>query len=343
MKVSSILVLVIVICSSIRRLKKVEYESKFASFVKKYNKKYENALEWAGRYETFKNNLDDIYTHNTYGNSTYTKGITQFADQSAEEWINNHQARGCLHQMKQNKLQKLKNKFKTKKLNTASCTSIDWVTEGAVTPVKNQGQCGSCWSFSTTGAIEGRCKIAKGLLHSLSEQQLVDCAGTYGNNGCNGGLMDLGFEYVQSAGGLCSEDSYPYVAKQQYYSCTSSINTCGSKLDDITGHFDVALHNRGQLEAAICEGPVSIAIEADQSAFQFYTGGVLTTDCGTTIDHGVLLVGMGTDNGIDYWKIKNSWGPQWGEEGYIRISRDGNINNGAGLCGILSSPSYPTC
>jgi len=220
--------------------------------------------------------------------------------------------------------------------------SVDWVAEGKVTPVKNQGQCGSCWAFSTTGSVEARVAIATGNLVSLSEQELVDCAGAEGNHGCNGGLMDYGFEYVEQEKGLCTEDSYKYVAKTKKLECSSMRSAC-TRADPITSHKDVQQNSESQLQAAVAQGPVSIAIEADQEAFQLYKDGVLEGRCGKKLDHGVLAVGYGHDasENMDFWKVKNSWGASWGENGYIRMCRNCNKNMGAGECGLAGQPSYP--
>ncbi|RYG50181.1 hypothetical protein EON67_05740, partial [archaeon] len=211
----------------------------------------------------------------------------------------------------------------------------DWVAKGAVTPVKNQGDCGSCWSFSTTGSVEGAHFIATGKLVSLSEQQLVDCSGAEGNNGCNGGLMDYAFEYIIKNKGICSEESYPYTGTDGKCKKCTAVAT-------ITGYKDVPTNSETSLVAAIAERPVSVAIEADQSSFQFYSGGVLTAACGTSLDHGVLAVGYGTLSGNDYYKVKNSWGPDWGMSGYVLLGRGSKFNGNSGQCGIQSQPSYPT-
>jgi len=214
-------------------------------------------------------------------------------------------------------------------------TSVDWVAEGAVTGVKSQGSCGCCWAFSTTGAIEGARYVKYGSLESLSEQQLVDCD-TY-DSGCDGGLMDNAFQWIKGNGGLCSESSYPFTSSsgKSTGSCSSSCSTVSGT--DVSSYTDVA-HTESALMTALSQQPVSVAIEADQSAFMYYSSGVLTGTCGTSLDHGVLAVGYGTDASYgDYWLVKNSWDTTWGEDGYVRIERDGSDK-----CGILLEASYPT-
>merc|ERR1712226_786259 len=217
------------------------------------------------RFGIFKVNLDFIHEMNAKGNS-FELGVTQFADLTADEFASTHfgikqpeQPWGSLPSLGQHEYG-----------GEALADAVDWTTNGAVTPVKNQGQCGSCWSFSTTGALEGAYEIASGNLVSLSEQQFVDCDKV--DSGCSGGLMDNGFTFAKS-NALCTEASYPYKAK------------------------------------------------ADKSVFQRYKSGVLQSTCGSQLDHGVLLVGYGTEDGKDYWKVKNSWGSSWGDAGYVKLLR----------------------
>merc|ERR1711998_150896 len=201
--------------------------------------------------------------------------------------------------------------------------SVDWTTKGAVTPVKNQGQCGSCWAFSTTGGLEGAWQIASGNLASLSEQQFVDCSKA--NSGCNGGLMDNGFKFAEGTA-IATEDSYAYTGRDG--SCKSSFTTAIPQ-GGVTGYKDVS-NSASALQSALNNNPVSVAIEADQSVFQMYTSGTITSGCGSNLDHGVLAVGY-DGNTI---KVKNSWGSSWGMNGYVNID--------ASQCGITTSASYPT-
>lgn len=211
--------------------------------------------------------------------------------------------------------------------------SIDWSQQGAVTPIKNQGQCGSCWAFSTVGSLEGRNQIATQNLVSLSEQQFVDCDKV--DQGCNGGLMDNAFKYVMNSGGACTENSYGYTGRDG--SCQASSCTVGVQSSAITGYKDVD-GTEEALAEAVAQGPVSVAVDAE-SKFQLYSGGIVTSNCGTSLDHGVLTVGYGEESGTKYWKVKNSWGASWGEDGYIRLLKG---KGGAGECGILTGPpSYP--
>jgi C1A family cysteine protease len=183
--------------------------------------------------------------------------------------------------------------------------------------------------------LEGLNAITNGNLMSFSEQQLVDCSQSYGNNGCNGGLMDDAFQYVISQG-IEQESTYPYTAETGtcQYAQTSTVFAN-------TGYTDVTAQNPSQLQAAVAQQPISIAIEADQPCFQFYSGGILNdATCGTQLDHGVLIVGYGTEGGQAYWIVKNSWGASWGTNGYLLIANSGTSD--AGICGINSMPSYPT-
>ena len=209
--------------------------------------------------------------------------------------------------------------------------SIDWRDKSAVTSVKNQGDCGSCWSFSSTGAIEGAYAIKTGNLVNLSEQELINCVRF---EGCNGGEMEDAFKYV-SENMLCKDNDIPYKAED---------NKCSGCNDGITiDHcVEVPSGNETALKMAVSRGPVSVAIEADTYTFQLYNGGIFDSEkCGTNLDHGVLIVGYGEELGVQYWIVKNSWGTNWGENGYIRIKRSDADVNSDGVCGIAMQPSYP--
>jgi len=313
-----------------------QYWAKWKSFKQVHERDYANEDEHDRRFNIFMNNIDKINRHNAEGHS-WKMGVTPFADLTPEEFKNKTSCMGGLRKNHGEAIKVLD--------ESEAAASVDWDAEGMVTPVKNQGQCGSCWAFSTTGSVESRAAISAHAQSptSLSEQELVSCSFSDGNNGCNGGLMDYGFKYVKAQGGLCSEADYPYTAANDRFQCQSSRAACSQKYDAISSYADVTSNSMAQLEAAVTQGPVSIAIEADQSSFQLYKSGVFEGRCGKKLDHGVLVVGYGTDaeSGNDFWKVKNSWGGNWGEKGYIRLCKNCGKNQGAGQCGILLQPSYP--
>jgi len=214
--------------------------------------------------------------------------------------------------------------------------SVNWVEKDVITKVKDQGQCGSCYAFSATGSMEGIYAIKNNHLRNISEQEIVDCSGAEGNQGCFGGLMNQVFQYVIDNNGVCSEQEYPYDADQ---------DQCNDKCQNIvqiSNYKNITQNNETILMNAVAQQPVSVAIQANLPSFQFYSHGIYNdSQCTGELDHGVLVVGYGVDdNNVSYWLIKNSWGPNWGENGYIRMLRN-MTNNTNGMCGIAMEPSIP--
>jgi C1A family cysteine protease len=308
-----------------------EYQFLFSKWVAQHSKKYTHE-NFFYRYTVFKHNMDKVIAHNKAGKS-WTLAMNKFGDMTPEEFKSTMLGYNYVNRSV------LRSKNAPKKSvghPNEQEPVVDWRKHGAVTKVKDQKQCGSCWAFSATGSMEGAWFIKNKHLVSLSEQELVDCSGAEGNQGCNGGLMDNAFQYVITNGGIDDESDYPYTAQD------GTCNTAASKLVTISSFSDVTPMSTDALDKAIHIGPVSVAIEADQSVFQMYSGGVIDDDsCGTQLDHGVLAVGYseGDDQGQPYYIVKNSWGANWGLNGYVYIAstEDGT----PGICGILSEPSYP--
>merc|ERR1712211_63171 len=267
--------------------------------------------------------VEEMTAHNARyeaGEETYFQGVNQFTDMTLEEFQ-------ALPMFGFVKPEGAGPNLGTHEWNGEElAASVDWRSKGAVTPVKNQGQCGSCWAFSTVGGLEGAWEIGTGTLTSMSEQQFVDCSKA--NLGCNGGSMESGFQYAEGVA-VATESSYPYTVRDG--SCKSSGYSTAIPRGGVTGYKSVGA-STSSLQSALQHGPVSVAIEADQMSFQGYSGGVITSGCGTQLDHGVTAVGYTSD----YFIVKNSWGASWGNNGYVYISTSGNV------CGIHSDASYPT-
>lgn len=291
-----------------------------------HHKQYNDLGEEKVRFTIWQDNFNRIVQHNLK-NSDLTLAMNKFGDMTTTEFSAKMTGyRGT---------QSNEGATFLPPANVQIPDSVDWRTKGMVTPVKNQEQCGSCWAFSATGSLEGQHQKKTGKLVSLSEQQLVDCSGKFGDLGCNGGLMDNAFTYIKANKGIDTEASYPY--KGVDGKCHFNNKTIGAT---VTGFTDIPSKDEKALQQAVATiGPISVAIDASHFSFQFYHSGVYNEWlCSQTrLDHGVLAVGYGADpNGKKYWLVKNSWGPGWGQKGYIWMSRDKNNQ-----CGIATSASYP--
>lgn len=327
-------VLLLALCAAGAAAVSLVNEVEWAGYKAKYNKSYADAAEELHRQKAYLNNKEFVERHMreyAEGKHSFTVELNHFADLTLEEF-NSGLYKGLLPSASVPQSPEYLHKFTGKVWGA----QLDWRQYGAVTPVKNQGACGSCWSFSTTGAIEGAWALAQRGLNPLSEQQLVDCSHLFLNMGCNGGNQDFAFNYLLATGGIESETTYPYTAQDG--KCHSNKQNFVAK---IRGHHGVLVASESHLlDALASHGPIAVSIDASKQSFQLYKGGVYNEpSCSSLmLDHAVLAVGYGTNEyGQDYWIVKNSWGTTFGEQGYINMVR----NNG-NQCGIATRASYPT-
>jgi cathepsin L len=304
----------------------VEYQSAFTFWMQEYGRSYTHE-EFQHRYRIFRHNIDFIAAHNN-GNKGFTVALNEFADLSLQEFQRIYLGTKVT----------VPHAHVAPMRNLRLPVSFDWRSAGAVTAIKNQGQCGSCWSFSTTGSVEACHFFAAKNLVGLSEQNLMDCSTSQGNQGCEGGLMTQAMDYIISNKGVDTEASYPYTAADG--TCAFNPSNVGATLKSYT---NVKTGSEQDLQTKVALGPTSVAIDASHSSFQFYSSGVYNEpDCSTSqLDHGVLAIGWGVDSGSDFWLVKNSWGTSWGLKGYIEMTRDttGNTNQ----CGIATMATLPSC
>lgn len=315
----------------------------FASHVAQYN--LEIPLEELKiRLDVFCDNVEFIDAHNAKNTvdvnrtaigvqKSYTLGLNAFAHLTHEEFLNAYTT-SSFSRLRP-RMFGLANPRANLRAGTSAPESIDWVSKGGVTPVKDQGSCGGCYAFSTTGSMEGAYFVKYGQLVSFSEQELVDCSSPL-NHGCNGGLPDRAFRWIENNGGLCTEGDYPYVSGTTLTAGTCTSSKCDAvKGSQVSGWTDLDATNQAMVNALAVQ-PVSIAIEADQRSFQFYSGGIFpASECGDNLDHAVLAVGYDSKS----YRVKNSWGTSWGDAGYIYFEKSDAAEKVGGTCGMLMEAS----
>ncbi|TVU09633.1 hypothetical protein EJB05_43119 [Eragrostis curvula] len=315
-----------------RELTDADTAARHETWMVEHGRTYKDEAEKARRLEIFRANAKLIDSFNAAGKHSYRLATNKFADLTNDEF---RAARTGLR-MPEAAAGARSGRFRYENFSLADAPpSMDWRKLGAVTGVKDQESCGSCWAFSAVAAVESLNKLRTGRLVSLSEQELVDCDVTRDDQGCDGGYMNDAFTFIARRGGLAAESTYPYRGKDG--PCRRS--AAAQRAASIGGHEDVPRDNEAALMAAVAHQPVSVAVDAGGDVFQFYDGGVIDGRCGTEMNHAVTAVGYGTArDGTKYWLMKNSWGKSWGEQGYVRIRRG---SRGEGVCGLAKMPSYP--
>ncbi|XP_048880513.1 cathepsin S-like [Brienomyrus brachyistius] len=318
------------LCGGTAALVKQDLDQHWEMWKSTHNKSYQRKTEELKRRQTWEKNLQLITLHNlefSMGMHTYDLAMNHLGDLTTKEILSTLA------------MTRVPANFKSKpsafvgSSGAAVPDAFDWREKGYVTEVKMQGACGSCWAFSAVGALEGQLMKTQGKLVSLSPQNLVDCSSKYGNKGCNGGFMNEAFQYVIDNQGIDSDASYPYTGHddQCKYSPADRAANC-------TRYSFLPQGNEDALKEAVATiGPIAVAIDATRPSFAFFRGGIYNDPtCTQKINHAVLVVGYGSLDGADYWIVKNSWGKNFGEQGYIKMSR-----NNKDQCGIALYGCYP--
>merc|ERR1711981_521839 len=344
------------------------HAKEFSSFINKFGKTYSTSEESKLRFDIFKSNVQKMNAHNARKDVSWKMGINQFSDLTDEEFEARHLGGYKQTPTPQFRPATLKAK---EEINIKDLPeSVNWCDKGACTPVKDQGSCGSCWAFATTAVIESHMQIATGSLPKLSTQQVTSCTPNPlkcgGTGGCYGSIPQLGYTYIQLFGQI-SEDDYPYVSGS-----STQTEDCEYNLDNLTPVAGLSGYNilepnsvEAVMDFVANQGPLAVAVAA--SDWGWYSGGVFdgcSYDDNIALNHAVVLVGYGTDEKEgDYWIVRNSWGPGWGEDGHIRLKRETTATCGVnstpmdgtacvggpgndeqtvcGMCGVLFDVSYP--
>jgi len=301
------------------------YDQAWEDYKLEFDKHY-SPEEEALRYANWQKDVEEVTLHNALYSEDFKQEVNQFSDLTDEEFEDIYLSGNPMAEEASNVTYHVAS-------NDPIPNSVDWRQQGCVTKVKNQGRCGSCYSFAATGALEGAWKKAKGRLPNLSEQQIVDCSGRYHNMGCRGGRFQNAWLYLRDAGGDETEEAYPYRARQGY--CRFS----RSKVAATVRSYKSVRPGESNLANALAQvGPVAVSIDARPSSIRRYRSGVhYAPSCSSRRhNHAVLTVGYGTEGGKDYWLVKNSWGSRWGAGGYIKMARNRGNN-----CGIANWAAYP--